>query len=146
MCNSQKCAICECDDQSIPAFWKEQKKHDEAEMVELSYHHQIDFNSKLPMPQVEKTRGDWCESDSLNSKEGDFIFVSMKDNKESFTAYNGSQIWNSIYQENCLLEKLTELNLNPHQTCSEETLLYQAVSGLHSSVNTHISHQYVDVA
>jgi hypothetical protein len=58
----------------------------------------------------------------VNSKEGDFIFVSMKDNKESFTAYNGSQIWNSIYQENCLMDRFG--NLNPHETCREETLLY----------------------
>lgn len=89
--------------------------------------------------------GTWCESDELNSKEDDFIFVSMKENKESFTAYNGSQIWTTIYQENCLMDRFIDKNLNPHETCSEETLLYQAVSGLHASVNTHIAHQYLDI-
>jgi hypothetical protein len=69
----------------------------------------------------------------------------MKENKESYTAYNGSQIWNTIYQENCLMERVYLSNLNPVESCSEETLLYQAVSGLHASVNMHISHQYVDI-
>lgn len=29
-------------------------------------------------------------------------------------------------------------------TCSEETLLFQLVSGLHSSINMHVAHEYVE--
>jgi hypothetical protein len=34
---------------------------------------------------------------------------------------------------------------NPTETCRAETLLYQAVSGLHASVNMHVSNRYVDL-
>ena len=37
--------------------------------------------------------------------EGDYILVNLLDNLETFTAYEGGPIWNSIYEENCLLDK-----------------------------------------
>mmetsp|Transcript_17641 Transcript_17641/g.29800 ORF Transcript_17641/g.29800 Transcript_17641/m.29800 type:complete len:145 (+) Transcript_17641:286-720(+) len=144
MCNSQKCAVCECDQASVPLFWKEQKSQDEQEMLQSSYDHRLGFNSafeKLPLkPMGKRQRDDWCEGDEVNAREEDFIFVNMKENKESYTAYNGSQIWNAIYAENCMMDKFQQFGLDPQETCREETILYQAVSGLHASVNTHISH------
>lgn len=43
-----------------------------------------------------------------------------------------------------MLEKIEENQLNPVNQCSEETLLYQLVSGLHASINMHISANYFD--
>ncbi len=43
-----------------------------------------------------------------------------------------------------MLEKIWSKGISAQETCSEETLLYQLVSGLHASVNMHISTHYVD--
>ena len=44
MCNNNKCSICECGDNSIPYYWKEQVRSDESDMQGLS-HKLVDFNS-----------------------------------------------------------------------------------------------------
>ena len=84
-----------------------------------------------------------------NSKDDDIIFVNLQENRESYTAYNGSNIWNAIYQENCMLERIhqipTVFGVNPLELCTEDTLLYHIISGLHSSVNMHISANYYDM-
>jgi hypothetical protein len=36
----------------------------------------------------------------------DMVFVNMLENRESYTAYNGSHVWKAIYQENCMLERI----------------------------------------
>jgi hypothetical protein len=35
--------------------------------------------------------------------------------------------------------------LNPIEQCREETILYQAISGLHASINTHVASRYHDM-
>ena len=39
----------------------------------------------------------WCMPD-----EEDTIYVNLMDNRENFTAYNGTDVWSIIYEENCL--------------------------------------------
>jgi ERO1-like protein alpha len=70
----------------------------------------------------------------------------LQENKESYTAYNGSNIWKAIYEENCMLDKISDQghSLTKLETCSEETLLYQTISGLHASVNMHVASRYFD--
>jgi hypothetical protein len=76
-------------------------------MISMSYSHQLDF-APVPMKEVEepkKTSDQWCESDE-NSKDDDIIYVNLQENRESYTAYNGSNIWNAIYEENCLFDRI----------------------------------------
>ena len=67
----------------------------------------------------------------------------------------GAPVWKSIYEENCLLDKVfTDLKhrvnqekyklLDNAESCTETTLLYHLMSGLHTSVNTHISEAFED--
>lgn len=83
------------------------------------------------------------------------MLVNLLDNEETYTAYIGGPVWNTIYQENCLLDKaFTGLKQRANQdrfdyldhaeSCTEETLLYHMMSGLHASVNTHISEGFED--
>jgi len=78
------------------------------------------------------------------------------DNIETFTAFDGGPVWKSIYEENCVLDKkFTDLKhrvnkdkfqlLDSAESCTEATLLYHVVSGLHASVNTHISEGFEDL-
>jgi ERO1-like protein alpha len=56
----------------------------------------------------------------------------------------GNAVWNSIYKENCMLDKMTSQNINPSLQCSEETLLFQLISGVHASVNMHIASHWTE--
>jgi len=71
------------------------------------------------------------------------IYVNLEKNKESYTAYEGMQVWRAIYQENCMIENLRNVDIK--NTCSEETLLYQLISGLHTSINMHVAMNYFDI-
>lgn len=83
---------------------------------------------------------EWCAEEE-NDK--DAIYVNLAKNRESYTAYQGQQIWNAIYEENCFIDRLQGIDLS--NTCTEETLLYQLVSGMHASVNMHVSTHYQDL-
>ena len=68
------------------------------------------------------------------------------DNIESYTAYEGAPIWRAIYEENCFLPTLQESGVpvqfetrDKDLQCTESTLLYHLMSGLHTSINTHVS-------
>jgi hypothetical protein len=53
---------------------------------------------------------------------------------ESFSGYNGSYIWSLIYEENCFkgVDHRDEM-------CFEEKVLYKIISGLHTSISSHLS-------
>ena len=36
----------------------------------------------------------------------------MHQNRESYTAYNGSLVWQAIYEENCMLERVQSFGLD----------------------------------
>ena len=56
---------------------------------------------------------EWCETDfKHNFKEEEFVYVNLHENRESWTAYNGSRIWNTIYNENCMLDEIRQHGLN----------------------------------
>jgi ERO1-like protein alpha len=74
---------------------------------------------------------DWVlgEEDNPNS-----AYVDLIKNVEAFTGYQGQNIWNTIYNHNCF----------KGETCTEERLLRRAISGMHTSVSTHLSEYYTD--
>jgi len=41
-----------------------------------------------------------------------------------------------------MIEKIKNINMN--ETCTEETLLYQLVSGMHTSINMHVASNFID--
>ncbi|CDW82655.1 endoplasmic oxidoreductin-1 [Stylonychia lemnae] len=129
MCNSNKCAICECTENEIPSFWKSHQQKTEI------FDHRLSSTSK----DCPTTGDEWCAEEEHDPKS---VYVNLEKNKESYTAYEGMQIWKAIYQENCMIEKFKELDVS--KTCSEETLLYQLISGMHASVNMHVSKNFYD--
>ena len=73
--------------------------------------------------KASRTKDEWCENDET-SKSQEHIYVNLNENRESFTAYNGTPIWNAIYRENCMMEQINSQGINPNDQCSEETLLF----------------------
>ena len=105
----------------------------------------------IDCPQNDK---EWCVDDQDGTyekiNESDYMLVNLLDNQETFTAYVGGPIWSAIYEENCLLDQaFSDIKqrandvrarlLDSGETCTEATLLYHLMSGLHASVNTHVS-------
>lgn len=83
----------------------------------------------------------------------DGVYVSLVDNPERYTGYSGphaNKMWNSVYHENCFgytgdtsLVSRNELVEGP-DVCIEQRLFYRLLSGMHSSVSTHLCYSYLD--
>lgn len=72
----------------------------------------------------------------VNIKAGDTTkVVNLLLNPERNTGYNGTHIWNAIYQENCLVAK-------EHEMCYEERVMHRLLSGLHTSTTLSIVKHY----
>mmetsp|Transcript_5206 Transcript_5206/g.8050 ORF Transcript_5206/g.8050 Transcript_5206/m.8050 type:complete len:105 (+) Transcript_5206:361-675(+) len=94
-----------------------------------TFGHHLDFSAHVPKSKnvsgaLKPKEDEWCVSEEISAVEDDFLYVNLNDNKESFTAYNGTQIWNALYEDNCMLDKIDKFGLNPTETCQGETLLY----------------------
>eukprot|EP00526_Cylindrotheca_closterium_P001999 CAMPEP_0113657784 /NCGR_PEP_ID=MMETSP0017_2-20120614/31288_1 /TAXON_ID=2856 /ORGANISM="Cylindrotheca closterium" /LENGTH=1123 /DNA_ID=CAMNT_0000571849 /DNA_START=44 /DNA_END=3416 /DNA_ORIENTATION=+ /assembly_acc=CAM_ASM_000147 len=59
--------------------------------------------------------------------------VNLELNPERNTGYNGTHIWKSIYEENCMTTQ---------DSCLEERVLYRLLSGLHTSTTISIAKNY----
>ena len=81
---------------------------------------------------------------SGSTAEGEDIkYVDLAGNLEQFTGYNGSRLWDAIYQENCFSrQKATGREPILGEMCYEERVLYRLLSGMHSAINIHISLKY----
>lgn len=105
---------------------------------------------------------DFCNTNE--SREDDAVLVDLTINPERFSGYGGeeaSKIWSSIYQENCfnkpkvekkknaslvsffssLFNKEAELDFDQ---CIEKKAFYRLVSGMHASIATHLSYQWLN--
>ncbi|XP_031436178.1 ERO1-like protein alpha [Clupea harengus] len=103
----------------------------------------------------------FCMVDDEESPDSDYVDLLL--NPERFTGYKGPeawQIWNSIYEENCFKPLTVNRPLNPLATysggnegrgfynwleglCVEKRAFFRLVSGLHSSINIHLSARYL---
>uniref|UniRef100_A0A3P9KDJ6 ERO1-like protein alpha n=1 Tax=Oryzias latipes TaxID=8090 RepID=A0A3P9KDJ6_ORYLA len=94
----------------------------------------------------------------------DWQHVDLLLNPERFTGYSGPeawQIWNSIYEENCFKPLTIKRPLLPDSflsssgneartfhrwlkgQCVEKRAFYRLISGLHASINIHLSARYL---
>lgn len=73
-------------------------------------------------------------------------------NPEQYTGYQGfgaNRIWKSIYQENCFFPNKYMRDYDDFKssflskTCLEKRAFYRTVSGLHASINIHLSYKFL---
>jgi hypothetical protein len=63
---------------------------------------------------MKRRKGEWCVDELKEAQDDpDFIYVKLAENRESYTAYNGSNVWQAIYEENCMLDRIQEFGSNP---------------------------------
>jgi ERO1-like protein beta len=115
------------------------------------------MNSLTPFKKCDYTTKDFCVLDDEASANG--VYVDLLKNPERFTGYDGEaahRIWRSIYEENCFTlgahhfhNKENPSASSPSSSvehpfdvkleeCMEKRVFYKLISGLHSSITTHI--------
>ncbi|KAG8444526.1 hypothetical protein GDO86_009621 [Hymenochirus boettgeri] len=90
----------------------------------------------------------FCELDDERSPDAQYVDLLL--NPERYTGYKGSsawRVWNSIYEENCFKPRSVYRPLNPLAPniglCLEKRVFYRLISGLHASINLHLSAKYL---
>ncbi|GAB1598453.1 ERO1-like protein alpha isoform X2 [Argonauta hians] len=166
-CSLKDCAIDKCKMDEIPIGLKENKQKNvkENKYSEKANTDEHSCEEKIKLAALDKTISDeskqafqswsafddaqmtFCEIDDELSSELDYVDLLL--NPERYTGYKGRsphRIWNSIYNENCF---------KPHPTyaygstplksgfCLEKRVFYRMISGLHTSINIHLSAKYL---
>ncbi|KAL7992799.1 hypothetical protein Chor_017055 [Crotalus horridus] len=113
--------------------------------------------------QHDDSSENFCEADDIHSPEAEYVDLLL--NPERYTGYKGPEawkIWNSIYEENCFKPRSVKRPLNPLASgrgtrenegnmfyswlqglCVEKRAFYKLISGLHASINIHLSARYL---
>uniref|UniRef100_A0A8C3KGQ6 ERO1-like protein alpha n=1 Tax=Calidris pygmaea TaxID=425635 RepID=A0A8C3KGQ6_9CHAR len=93
----------------------------------------------------------FCEADDIYSPDAEYVDLLL--NPERYTGYKGPdawKIWNSIYEENCFKPHNVKRPLTSGRVpipfsgvCVEKRAFYRLISGLHASINIHLSARYL---
>ncbi|XP_059579394.1 ERO1-like protein alpha [Alligator mississippiensis] len=112
----------------------------------------------LQWTQHDDSSDSFCEADDIQSPDAEYVDLLL--NPERYTGYKGPdawQIWNSIYEENCFKPHTVKRPLASGRgddtghafykwlkgVCVEKRAFYKLISGLHSSINIHLSARYL---
>lgn len=94
----------------------------------------------------ELSSNDYCALDKDDDE--DLVYVNLIDNPERFTGYGGQQsesIWTAVYDENCFQPNEGSQLGQVEDLCLEKQIFYRLVSGLHSSISTHLTNEYLNL-
>lgn len=169
-CAMRFCHVEHCEEKNIPAGLKETV--DEVPAFKYSKEGQMlgcaddDFNTELGFldtsisDHVHKEFAKWAVHDEaeedfciLDDLQNGAQYVDLLLNPERFTGYKGDsahRIWKSIYLENCFSASnrtnsfssfIPQLELR--DVCLEQKAFYRLISGLHTSINIHLSSKYL---
>ncbi|XP_037027815.1 ero1-like protein [Bradysia coprophila] len=169
-CAMRFCSVHPCEDKDIPEGLKGQYKmeksfykySDESQTsdcnedlnAELSY-----LNTSISQ-QAQLDFEKWADYDELGENycilddhEDGAEYVDLLLNPERYTGYRGDsahRIWRSIYLENCFGDNkqgqsiLTPMGKNPYNgLCMEQRAFYRLISGMHTSINIHLSANFL---
>ena len=149
MCMMEGCSVCTCEESEIPRAWLKEKKDNKANGIsDVNAEHGYGWisppnsgygNSYRDGLDDVLGRVDYSGLDSRDwvvSKDGE-TYVNLLLNPERYTGYSGpsaSKVWRAIQLENCF---------GRHEdTCLEKRVFYRLMSGLQSSISTHIAKKY----
>lgn len=142
MCRLRDCNVCECPETEFPESFKKPfirgLSSDDLACQEGKPEAAVDrtLDSKAFRGWTE-TDNPWTHDDETDNAE--MTYVNLQLNPERYTGYTGPsarRIWDAIYSENCPTYPSKQL-------CQEERILYELISGLHSSISIHIAADYL---
>ncbi|KAF9792500.1 endoplasmic reticulum Oxidoreductin 1-domain-containing protein [Thelephora terrestris] len=147
VCMNRECGITTVDENDIPERWRA------SALSKVEVPSEVEINN---LPGCYYRDSDFCFLDS--STEGEYI--DLVENPERFTGYAAPashRVWNAIYQENCFGQSEATwssskpvvsvpdtllLKPGPEDTCVEKRVFYKVISGLHTSISTHICMEF----
>ncbi|CDK28941.1 unnamed protein product [Kuraishia capsulata CBS 1993] len=135
-CMHRSCAVDTIDDwEDLPLIWQPEALGKlESTAHERDHIPNVDLDDETCIDAI-STNDNYCEID-----EDDCVYVNLVDNPERFTGYGGEQslqIWKAIYNENCFQFG--------HSQCVEKQFFYKVISGMHSSISTHLTNEFLDL-
>ncbi|KAL8238002.1 hypothetical protein R6Q59_019083 [Mikania micrantha] len=142
MCRLRDCSVCECPEHEFPESFKKPSLHIlpkddpvcQEGKPEAAVDRTLDAKSFRGWVEIDNP---WTHDDETDN--GEMTYVNLQLNAERHTGYTGPsarRIWDSIYSENCPRYVYGE-------TCPEKKVLYKLISGLHSSISSHIAADYL---
>ncbi|KAG9336713.1 hypothetical protein JZ751_003061 [Albula glossodonta] len=134
LCGLKNCAVNPCKPNEVPEGIKSNSFKETRQAV-------LDWN------RHDDAEDRFCVIDDEECPDSQYVDLLL--NPERFTGYKGPeawQIWNSIYEENCFKPYTVKRPLNPlsaYSLCVEKRAFFRLVSGLHASINVHLSARYL---
>ncbi|VWU51390.1 endoplasmic reticulum oxidoreductin, putative [Hepatocystis sp. ex Piliocolobus tephrosceles] len=121
----KKCSVCECEDEDIPINFRT----NEIDIIEDKLLSEEDLKKAFIENNLYKDiLGIYDTND-----EGFLTYVDLVYNSPAYTAYDGKEIWQLIYEQNCFQ--------NTHENCKEMDKFYKILSGMQANIAT-LSSEY----
>ncbi|CAD5119115.1 DgyrCDS7759 [Dimorphilus gyrociliatus] len=158
-CSSKDCHVNQCEETQLPDGIKDEDskyKHSKESQGEKCDDNKgtlgkldrtISIEDKEAFDSWKKhddAQDNFCELDDDSSESSSYVDLQL--NPERYTGYNGPsahKIWNSIYEENCFKPEANDyiayIQSADKVMCLEKRVFYRLVSGLHSSISTHLT-------
>ncbi|CDO93725.1 unnamed protein product [Kluyveromyces dobzhanskii CBS 2104] len=140
-CINRACAVDVVEDwDSLPEYWQPEVLGNIENATADINDDECSFLDELcDKPRFETDNDiEYCDTNDFNSKHS--VLVDLSANPERFTGYGGeqsSQIWSSIYRENCFSQ-------DGENQCLAKDAFYRLISGLHASIGTHLSNEHLN--
>uniref|UniRef100_A0A6I8P0V5 ERO1-like protein alpha n=1 Tax=Ornithorhynchus anatinus TaxID=9258 RepID=A0A6I8P0V5_ORNAN len=161
-CGIRDCAVKPC--QSVRTHYSEEANTltEECEQAERLGAVDESLSEETQRAVLQWTKHDdssdsFCEVDDIQSPDAEYVDLLL--NPERYTGYKGPdawKIWNVIYEENCFKPQTIKRPLSPLASgqgesrfqllsglCVEKRAFYKLISGLHASINIHLSARYL---
>uniref|UniRef100_A0A8C5L5B6 ERO1-like protein alpha n=1 Tax=Jaculus jaculus TaxID=51337 RepID=A0A8C5L5B6_JACJA len=171
-CGRRDCAVKPCHSDEVPdgiksasyKYSEEANLIEECEQAERLGAVDESLSEETQKAVLQWTKHDdssdsFCEVDDIQSPDAEYVDLLL--NPERYTGYKGPdawKIWNVIYEENCFKPQTIKRPLNPLASgqgdfiskllllsglCVEKRAFYRLISGLHASINVHLSARYL---
>lgn len=135
MCQLRDCSVCECPEDEFPAAFR---SSEHASCQEGRPEGTVDRTvDKKDFQGWTDSDNPWTVDDETES--GEMTYVNLLLNGEKYTGYKGEsarRIWDAIYAQNCFEN-------GEKEACAERRVFYRLISGLHTSISTHIAADYL---
>lgn len=126
----KKCELqCECKKEDLPSSWIEEDKR--LINKEQSKPQIFDFLAPEVIRHIEDLQSGWGFDKVTDQSQ----YVDLTQDREEFTGYQGQMIWKYFYSNHCQ---------QSYEYCQDNKFLYRMISGMHTSVSSHLTFYYID--
>jgi len=170
LCENESCGVKTCEPEELPEGMRSNDSFVFCIGEQLGTLNETLSNKTIDLldkwDQHDDTIHRFCDPE--DDPPSSYQYVDLLANPERFTGYAGpmaNRIWQAIYEENCFVPEVATTNYyNPmfgqasrgrktnkvrysseliKAMCLEKRVFYRVISGLHTSINTHVCAEYL---